>query len=119
MKKIAERLRLISSLRSMCEAARETIIPVYQHTFFYSEQEANTMVEIQVPNLGQSGMDVKLERWFVKEGDHIEKGSPLYELSNEKLTQEIESPVSGTLTKILVPEGETTPVGAIIGQIEE
>ncbi|MDR2156495.1 MAG: hypothetical protein LBO81_01755 [Clostridiales Family XIII bacterium] len=77
------------------------------------------MIEIQVPNLGQSGMDVKIERWFVQEGDRTEKGTPLYELSNEKLTQEIESPVTGTVTKILVAEGDMVPIDTTIAQVEE
>ncbi|MDR2157485.1 MAG: hypothetical protein LBO81_06880 [Clostridiales Family XIII bacterium] len=49
----------------------------------------------------------------------MEKGKPLYELSNEKLTQEVESPATGTLARILVPAGEMAPVGAIIAHIEE
>jgi pyruvate/2-oxoglutarate dehydrogenase complex dihydrolipoamide acyltransferase (E2) component len=77
------------------------------------------MVKVQVPNLGQSGMDVKIEKWLVAEGGRVEKGAPLYELSNEKLTQEVESPAAGVLVKILTPEGETAPVGAVIAQIEE
>jgi pyruvate/2-oxoglutarate dehydrogenase complex dihydrolipoamide acyltransferase (E2) component len=77
------------------------------------------MVDIQIPTLGQSGMDVTIETWYVGEGDTVEKGSPLYELSNEKLVQEIESPVTGTLVKIIIPAGETAPVGTVIGQIEE
>jgi 2-oxoglutarate dehydrogenase E2 component (dihydrolipoamide succinyltransferase) len=77
------------------------------------------MIEIKVPSLGQSGMDIKIERWFIKEGESIEKGRPLYELSNEKLTQEIESPVSGTLTKILTAEGETAAIDTVIAHMEE
>ena len=77
------------------------------------------MVEVQVPNLGQSGMDIKLEHWFAAEGESIEKGSPLYELSNEKLTQVVESPATGVLSKILVAEGDMAPVGAIIAHIED
>lgn len=77
------------------------------------------MVEVQVPMLGQSGMDVKIEVWLVEEGEHIEKGEPLYELSNEKLNQEIESPATGILVKILAPEGETVEVGDILAHIEE
>jgi pyruvate/2-oxoglutarate dehydrogenase complex dihydrolipoamide acyltransferase (E2) component len=77
------------------------------------------MVEIQVPNLGQSGMDVIIERWRVKEGERIEKGQPLYELSNEKLTQEIESPVSGTVAEILAGEGDSVPVGTVIARVGE
>lgn len=77
------------------------------------------MVEVQIPMLGQSGMDVKIEKWMAKEGDHVTKGETLYELSNEKLNQEIESPATGTLSKILVPEGETVGVGDIVANIEE
>lgn len=77
------------------------------------------MVEVQIPMLGQSGMDVTIESWKVNVGDKVAKGDPLYELSNEKLTQEIESPATGTLSKIIVAAGEKAPVGAIIGEIEE
>ena len=76
------------------------------------------MTEVLAPNLGQSGMDVKIERWFVKEGEKVEKGAPLYELSNEKLAQEIESPETGILSKTLVQEGETTAVRSVIALIE-
>ena len=48
------------------------------------------MVQVQVPQLGQTKLEVTIENWLVAEGDHIEKGEPLYELSNEKLSQEIE-----------------------------
>lgn len=77
------------------------------------------MVEVQIPQLGQSNLEVTIEAWMVKEGDHVTKGAPLYELSNEKLTQEIESPVSGILQKILVPQGDEVSPGDIIGLIEE
>lgn len=77
------------------------------------------MVEIQVPQLGQAKLEVTIENWMVNVGEHVEKGAPLYELSNEKLTQEIESPVSGTLTKILVEKGGTVEPGDIIAQVEE
>ncbi|WP_373484221.1 lipoyl domain-containing protein [Acetobacterium sp.] len=77
------------------------------------------MVEVQVPMIGQSGMDVRIEVWMIEEGEHVEKGEALYELSNEKLNQEIESPATGTLVKILVQEGETVAVGDILAHIEE
>ena len=77
------------------------------------------MIEIQIPNLGQSGMDVTIERWSVKAGARIEKGQTLYELSNEKLTQEIESPVSGTVAEILACEGDSVPVDTVIALIRE
>ena len=77
------------------------------------------ITEVQSPNLGQSGMDITIRAWLKKVGDRVEKGEPLYELSNEKLSQEIESPATGTLVKIIVDEGEVVAVGATIGEIEE
>jgi pyruvate/2-oxoglutarate dehydrogenase complex dihydrolipoamide acyltransferase (E2) component len=51
-------------------------------------------------------------------GDTVKEGEPLYELSSEKLTQEIESPVSGTLTKIYVNEGDTAANGDLLADID-
>lgn len=76
------------------------------------------VVEVQAPNLGQTGMDITIQTWFKKVGEHVEKGEPLYELSNEKLNQEVESPATGTLVKIDVQEGELVSVGATLGQID-
>jgi pyruvate/2-oxoglutarate dehydrogenase complex dihydrolipoamide acyltransferase (E2) component len=75
-------------------------------------------MEIIAPNLGQSGMDIKIEKWFKAIGEKVEAGELLYELSNEKLSEEITSPTSGTLVKILIPEGETVAPGKVIAEIE-
>lgn len=77
------------------------------------------MVQVEIPMLGQSGMEVKIEAWFAQEGDRVTKGETLYELSNEKLSQEIESPVTGVLVKILKEAGEVVDVGVVIAHIEE
>lgn len=75
------------------------------------------MTQVIAPNLGQSGMDVLIETWHKTDGEMVEKGEALYELSNEKLTQEVEAPASGKL-KILVPEGESAAPGSPIAEIE-
>lgn len=74
------------------------------------------MTQVLAPDLGQSGMDVNIENWLKKDGDTVEKGEALFELSNEKLNQEIEAPASGTL-KILVQDGSSCPPGTVIGEI--
>ena len=76
------------------------------------------MAEMLAPNLGQSGMDIKIETWFKNEGDTIKKGEPLVEISNEKLNQEIPAPQDGVLTKILVQEGDEAAIGSVIAQID-
>ena len=74
-------------------------------------------MEIIAPNLGQSGMDIKIETWFKAVGDKVEAKERLYQMSNDKLSEEIAAPVSGTLVKILVQEGETVAPGKVIADI--
>ncbi|MDR1894702.1 MAG: lipoyl domain-containing protein [Spirochaetales bacterium] len=75
-------------------------------------------MEVIAPNLGQSGTDIKIETWFKAVGDKVEKGELLFQFSNDKLSEEVAAPASGTLTKILVPEGETVAPGKPIAEIE-
>ena len=77
------------------------------------------MIQVQVPQLGQTKLEVTIENWLVAEGDHIEKGEPLYELSNEKLSQEIKSPATGTVAKLLVAKGDKVNPGDFIAEIQE
>jgi pyruvate dehydrogenase E2 component (dihydrolipoamide acetyltransferase) len=57
-------------------------------------------------------------KWLKSEGEHVEKGEPLYELDTDKVTQEVEAEASGVLLKIAVQEGEV-PVGRTIAVIGE
>ena len=77
------------------------------------------MVQVQIPQLGQTKLEVTIEDWMVAEGDHVNKGDPLYELSNEKLSQEIESPATGTVVKIMVQKGGKVNPGDFIAEIQE
>jgi pyruvate dehydrogenase E2 component (dihydrolipoamide acetyltransferase) len=63
----------------------------------------------------ESGVVVK---WLKSEGAQVEKGEPLYELDTDKVTQEVESPLSGVLLKIVLPEGEAA-VGTTIAYVGE
>src|SRR5690625_1729240 len=58
-----------------------------------------------LPDLGEGIAEGEIVQWFVKEGDTIEEDAPLLEVQNDKMAQEVPSPVSGTITKILVAEG--------------
>jgi len=73
---------------------------------------------VTMPALGESVTEGTVTRWLKAEGDQIEVDEPLLEVSTDKVDTEIPSPVAGTVTKILVGEDETVPVGgdlAIIG----
>jgi pyruvate dehydrogenase E2 component (dihydrolipoamide acetyltransferase) len=67
---------------------------------------------VRMPALGESVTEGTITRWLKAEGDQIAVDEPLLEVSTDKVDTEIPSPVAGTVTKILVAEDETVPVGA-------
>ena len=75
--------------------------------------------EIRVPTLGESVTEATIAQWFKKPGDKVNADEPIVELETDKVTVEVPAPASGTLTDILVKEGDTVEVGALLGQISE
>ncbi len=67
---------------------------------------------VTMPALGESVSEGTVTRWLKAEGDEVAVDEPLLEVSTDKVDTEIPSPVAGVLTKILVGEDETVPVGA-------
>jgi 2-oxoglutarate dehydrogenase E2 component (dihydrolipoamide succinyltransferase) len=74
---------------------------------------------VKMPALGESVTEGTVTRWLKAEGDHINVDEPLLEVSTDKVDTEIPSPVSGTLSKILVQVDATVPVGADLAIIED
>jgi 2-oxoglutarate dehydrogenase E2 component (dihydrolipoamide succinyltransferase) len=73
---------------------------------------------VTMPALGESVTEGTVTRWLKAEGDDVAVDEPLLEVSTDKVDTEIPSPYAGKLTKILVAEDETVPVGgdlAVIG----
>lgn len=75
-------------------------------------------VDVIMPQMGESVAEGTIQKWLVREGDHVEKEQPIVEISTDKVDTEVPSPVSGTLKKILYPEGKTIPVQTVIAQID-
>ncbi|MCL4290907.1 MAG: 2-oxo acid dehydrogenase subunit E2 [Thermoleophilia bacterium] len=78
--------------------------------------------EVTLPRLGQGMESGTIVRWLKAEGDEVAQDEPLYELDTEKVTQEVESPATGVLLRIVAPEGSEVPVGApicVIGAVGE
>ncbi|MCV0424488.1 MAG: 2-oxoglutarate dehydrogenase complex dihydrolipoyllysine-residue succinyltransferase [Roseibium sp.] len=75
--------------------------------------------EIRVPTLGESVSEATIAQWFKKPGDAVNQDEPLVELETDKVTVEVPSPAAGTLESIVVKEGDTVEVGALLGQIAE
>src|ERR1700737_3986973 len=75
------------------------------------------MASVQMPRLSDSMETGKILRWLKKEGDQVVKGEPLVEIESDKANIEVEAYATGKLSKIVVPEGESAPIGAVIAEI--
>ncbi len=75
------------------------------------------MATLTMPQLGESVTEGTILRWIVAPGAPVALDDPLVEIETEKVTVEIPSPFAGTLTQVLVPEGETVPVGTPLAEI--
>ncbi|HWP49430.1 MAG TPA: dihydrolipoamide acetyltransferase family protein [Candidatus Limnocylindrales bacterium] len=74
-------------------------------------------VTVIMPKLGMAMQEGTIVSWLVKEGDKVEKESPLAQIESEKVEYEVTAPESGIVRKILAPEGSVVPVGKTIAVI--
>lgn len=75
--------------------------------------------EVKLHDIGEGIHEGEIAKWFVSEGDKIEEDDSLVEIANDKAVVEMPSPVSGTVEKIHVAEGEVTTVGTTIVTIDD
>lgn len=75
--------------------------------------------EVIMPKLGQTMEEGTIAKWHKAEGDKVEKGEVLLEITTDKATLEVEAYASGILKKILAEEDEVIPVGQVIAYIGE
>lgn len=73
---------------------------------------------ITMPQLGESVTEGTIEKWLVKPGDTVKKYDPLAEVVTDKVNAEIPSSFEGVITELLVEEGQTLPVGAVVCSVE-
>ena len=74
---------------------------------------------VTMPKLGETVTEGTVGAWKKQVGDAVEFDDPLFEVSTDKVDSEIPSPYDGVLLEIVVPEGETVPVGAVLARIGE
>jgi 2-oxoglutarate dehydrogenase E2 component (dihydrolipoamide succinyltransferase) len=75
--------------------------------------------DIVVPTLGESVTEATVGKWFKKAGDAVKADEALAELETDKVTLEVNAPAAGIISEIIVKEGETVAVGAVLGSIAE
>lgn len=75
-------------------------------------------IEVRLPQWGMGMSEGTVTEWFKKVGDHVREDEPLAEIESEKAAQELESPATGVLIEILVPEGDVAAVRTVLAIIE-
>ncbi|MFN3555126.1 MAG: 2-oxoglutarate dehydrogenase complex dihydrolipoyllysine-residue succinyltransferase [Bacteroidales bacterium] len=75
------------------------------------------MIDIRVPEAGESITQVELAKWLVSDGEYVEKDQEIAEIDSDKATLTINADDSGVL-KIIIEEGTTIEPGKVIGQID-
>lgn len=76
-----------------------------------------TIIEVTMPKLGESVTEGTIARWLVAVGDAVRQYAPLCEVITDKVTAEVPATEAGVLEALLVPEGETVPVGTPIARL--
>lgn len=76
------------------------------------------MSEIILPELGEGITKATVAYWHVKEGDLVQVGDEVCEVTTDKATFNVEAPSNGRLKSITVKQGQESSVGSVLGMIE-
>src|SRR5579884_4031192 len=75
------------------------------------------MIDVVMPQMGESITEGTLTRWLKKPGEKVERDEPLFEISTDKVDAEIPSPVAGTVSAIKVEAGQTVAINTVVAVI--
>jgi pyruvate dehydrogenase E2 component (dihydrolipoamide acetyltransferase) len=75
--------------------------------------------KILIPKAGMGITEGTIARWLKSEGDRVTQGEAIVEIETAKAVEQVSATVTGTLTRILLAEGQTAEVYTPIGLIEE
>ena len=76
------------------------------------------MHEIILPELGEGIEEAVVSMWHFSEGQSVNEGDDLVELTTDKATFNVPSSASGVIKKILRPDGDTVKVGGVLAELE-
>jgi len=75
-------------------------------------------IEVKVPTLGESVSEATVGQWLKKPGEAVALDEPIVSLETDKVAVDVPAPAAGILGALLVKEGDTVSVGALIALIE-
>jgi 2-oxoglutarate dehydrogenase E2 component (dihydrolipoamide succinyltransferase) len=77
------------------------------------------LIDVTLPQLGESVNEGTISKWLVREGEVVKKDQPLVSIATDKADSDMPAPVAGRVAKLLATEGQVVPVKTVIAQIEE
>ncbi|MGG5316064.1 dihydrolipoyllysine-residue acetyltransferase [Enterococcus sp. AZ072] len=98
--------------------AQTSAHPAAEPTEAASNNDGGGVFQFKLPDIGEGIAEGEIVKWFVKDGDKIEEDDTLLEVQNDKSVEEIPSPVTGTIKKIIVEEGTVANVGDVLVEID-
>jgi pyruvate dehydrogenase E2 component (dihydrolipoamide acetyltransferase) len=75
-------------------------------------------IDVLMPSMGESLAEGTLTKWYKKVGDTVKRDETIFEISTDKVDSEVQAVSAGVLAEILVKEGETVPVNAVVARLE-
>ena len=70
--------------------------------------------KILVPVLGESITEATVAKWLKNKGDNVQADEAIVELETDKVSLEVPSPISGTLSAINAQNGDVVEVGSML-----
>ena len=77
------------------------------------------MIDVILPQLGESVSEGTISKWLVREGEVVKKDQALASIATDKADSELPSPTGGRISKLLAAEGDVVPVKTVIARIDE
>ena len=74
--------------------------------------------EVRMPQMGVSVAEGTITAWRKRPGDWVERDEVIVEISTDKVETEVPAPVAGRVAELLVEEGTTVDVGALLATID-
>jgi 2-oxoglutarate dehydrogenase E2 component (dihydrolipoamide succinyltransferase) len=77
------------------------------------------MIDVVMPQLGESVAEGTVTRWLVREGEQVKRDQVLLEVATDKADTEVRSPADGVVAGLAVPAGAVVPTRTLLCKIDE